>query len=272
MAKKKNTCKKIFTDIYRKVTGWKWFWVVGNLTLAILIACLLMFGLKKGLSLGTKHGESIEVPKFEGLTYKDAQALAQSAGVKLTVVDSVYAKKGRGLVREQNPAPGARVKEGRRVFLTMNAFGVQKAAVPNLVGYSTRQAIAELNSRGLALGKIVYIDDMATNNVLKQQYKGKEVPPGTMVEAESAIDIVAGLNPDNCETKIPDVCGKDALEASRMLNDCYINVRSIRYDRDIKTYEDSLNAVVYKQAPESSDLSVKMGTEVTIYLKAASVK
>jgi beta-lactam-binding protein with PASTA domain len=272
MVKKTKSNKNFFSEAYRKVVGWKWFWIVGNLTLAILIASVLIFGLKKGLSWGTNHGETIEVPKFEGLTYKDAQALAQSAGVKITVVDSVYAKKGRGLVREQNPAPGARVKEGRRVFLTMNAFGVQKVAVPNVVGYSTRQAIAELTSRGLVLGKIVYVNDMATNNVLKQRYKGKDVAPGTMVEAESTIDIVAGLNSNNCQTKIPDVRGKDPLEAARMLNDCYINVRSIVYDKDIKTYEDSLSAVVYRQAPESSNFSVKMGTEVTIYLKAASAE
>jgi beta-lactam-binding protein with PASTA domain len=264
---KKNYSKNVFKSLYYSVTGWKWFWIVGNLSLAALIAVALIIGLKKGLSWGTNHGEYLEVPKFVGMSFNDAQALAQNSGVKLTIVDSVYAKKGRGLVREQNPAPGAKVKEGRRVLLTMNAFGVQKVSVPNLVGYSTRQAIAELNSRGLTLGKIVYVDDMATNNVLKQQYKGRTVAPGTMVEAESTIDIVAGLNPDNCETIIPDVRGKNAGEASRMLNECYINVRGIRYDKGVKSYEDSLNAVVYKQAPDSSPLSVKMGTEVTLYLR-----
>lgn len=269
MAKKKNT-ENVFKSLYSKVTGWKWFWIVGNLSLAAVIAFVLIFGLKKGLNWGTQHGEYLEVPKFVGMSYSDAQALAENSGVKLTIVDSVYAKKGRGLVREQNPAPGAKVKEGRCVRLTMNAFGVKKVAVPNLVGYSTRQAMAELNARGLTLGKIVYVNDMATNNVLKQRYKGREVAPGTMVEAESSIDIVAGLNADNCETKIPDVRGKNAFDAGRMLNDCYINVRSMRYDKEVKTYEDSLKAVVYKQAPEASQLSVKMGTEVTLYLRVES--
>lgn len=267
MAKKTKSNKNLFADAYRKVVGWKWFWIVGNLTLAIVIALVLIFGAKGLLSVGTNHGEHIQVPEFVGMTLKDAQKAAKDAGVRLTVVDSVYAKKGRGLVREQNPAPGAMVKEGRRVLLTMNAFGVQKVPVPNLVGYSTRQAMAELNTKGLTLGKIIYVADMATNNVLKQRYNGKPVEPGAMVEAEASIDIVVGLNPNNCETVIPDVRGKRSNEAARDLNDLYLNVSRLRYDKSVKTYEDTLKAVVYKQAPEPSHLPIKMGTEVTLYLR-----
>ena len=149
----------------------------------------------------------------------------------------------------------------------MNAHGVQKVAVPNLVGYSTRQAIADLRSRGLRLGRIKYVNDIATNNVLKQQYRGRDIAPGRMIEAESSIDLVVGLNMDDSETLIPDVTGKRASDASRDLHDYYINVRSLRYDKSVRTYEDSLKAVVYRQAPEASQLPVKMGTDVTLYLR-----
>ena len=266
MAKKKSE-NNFLKRAYRKVAGWRGTWIVFNLFLALVITVSLIFGAKGLLNYGTNHMEYLEVPEFVGMTYKEAQTAASAAGVRLSIVDSVYAKKGRGLVREQNPAPGAKVKEGRRVLLTMNAYGVKKVPVPNLVGYSTRQAMAELNTRGLSLGKIIYVDDMATNNVLKQKYRGQEVLPGTMIEAESAVDIVVGLNPSDCETMIPDMRGKRAAEAARMLNDHYLNVRSIRYDRSIKTYEDSLKAVVYKQAPDTSSFSVRMGTEVTLYLR-----
>ena len=267
MVKKTKSNKNFFSEAYRKVVGWKWFWIIGNLTLATVIAVALFFGAKELLSIGTEHGKHIQVPEFVGMTLKDAQKAAKSAGVRLTVVDSVYAKKGRGLIREQNPAPGAMVKEGRRVMLTMNAFGVQKVAVPNLVGYSTRQAMAELNTKGLNLGKIIYVADIATNNVLKQRFNGKVIEPGAMVEAEASIDIVVGLNPDNCSTVIPDVRGKRSTEASRELNELYLNVNRLRYDKSVQTYEDTLKAVVYKQAPEPSQLPIKMGTEVTLYLR-----
>ena len=57
----------------------------------------------------------------------------------------------------------------------MNA---KKVSMPNLVGYSMRQAKAELNSRGLSLGKLIYVSDIATNNVLKQIYRNREIRPG----------------------------------------------------------------------------------------------
>ena len=100
----------------------------------------------------------------------------------------MFSKTGRGNVREQNPKAGAEVKEGRRIQLVINAKTVQKVAVPNLIGYSARQAVAELNSRGLTLGQFIYVSDMATNNVLKQKYKGRDIASGTMVEAEAPID------------------------------------------------------------------------------------
>ena len=265
MAKKKSN--NFLKNAYRSVVGWKWFWVVGNLSLAALIVVVLIYGSQELLDRGTRHGEEIKVPEFVGMSYADAVSAAKDAGLRLEVVDSVYAKKGRGLVREQNPTAGSMVKEGRRVLITMNALGVRKVPVPYLVGYSTRQALAELSSRGLVLGKIIYVDDIATNNVLNQRYRGKDIAKGAEVEAESSIDLVVGLNPSNSQTMIPSVRGKRASEAARHLNDYYLNVRSIQYDSSVKTYEDSLKAVVYKQSPDSSRFSVKMGTEITLYLK-----
>ena len=250
----------------------KYFWVVKHLSLALVLAILLVLGAKLLLDIGTKHGKHLEVPQFVGMSFSDAQQLAEEVGIRLEIVDSVYAKRGRGLVREQNPAPGKHVKEGRRVLLVMNALGVQRVPMPNLVGYSTRQAIAELSSRGLVLGNLIYVDDIATNNVLKQKYRGRDVEPGDMVEADARIDLVVGLNPTNSQTWIPDVTGMHAADASKELNEYYINVRSLIYDRKVKTMEDSLRCVVYKQAPEPSELSVMMGTDVVLYLRVEEVE
>lgn len=251
----------------KKLKNTSWYWIVKHIVLAVVIAFLLIFAAMQFLDWGTDHGEYLEVPEFVGMSFEEAQSVAAQSGVRLEIVDSVYSKRGRGLVREQNPSPGSKVKENRRILITMNAHGVQKVAVPNLVGYSTRQAIADLRSRGLRLGRIKYVNDIATNNVLKQQYRGRDIAPGRMIEAESSIDLVVGLNMDDSETLIPDVTGKRASDASRDLHDYYINVRSLRYDKSVRTYEDSLKAVVYRQAPEASQLPVKMGTDVTLYLR-----
>ena len=43
-------------------------------------------------------------------------------------------------------------------------------------------------------------------------------------------------------------------------------------DPEIKTYGDSLNAVVVRQSPSASDAPRPMGSEVTLYLSAEAKK
>jgi len=172
----------------------------------------------------------------------------------------------KGAVYRQNPKAGSQVKSGRRVMLTINAIVPKKVSMPNLVGYSMRQAKADLTSRGLSLGKLIYVDDMATNNVLKQLYRNREIKSGTMIESGSSIDLVVGLNSIGSETYIPDVTGMKYIRAVDAIHDNSLNIRKLVFDDSVKDYNDSLNATVYRQAPTASSGSIVMGSEVTLYL------
>jgi beta-lactam-binding protein with PASTA domain len=130
-----------------------------------------------------------------------------------------------------------------------------------------RQAKAELLSRGLVLGKLIYIQDMATNNVLKQLYRNNEIEPGTMIESESVVDLVVGLNGHDFATYVPDVIGLKCMSAVDAVHDNSLNISKLRFDKTVKDYDDSLNAMVYNQEPEPSDsVQVNMGEEVTLFL------
>ena len=268
MAKKlcSNKCKSFCNTL----TNWKGSWIVSHLGLAAVILLILGYGSSWLLDMGTRHGETLTVPDFEGMTLAEARSAASNAGVRIEVIDSIYVKEGRGTVARQNPLPGSSVKEGRRILIVMRAKGAQKIAMPNLVGYSTRQALAELEARGLEVGRLTYDRSVpTTNNVLKQKYKGREIQPGDSLEAESAVDLVLGLGRGDDETMIPDVIGKKGHEAKKILHDYYLNVK-LKYDRGVKSYSDRSHAVVYKQTPEASDLPIKMGSEasnVTLYLR-----
>lgn len=244
-------------------------WIVRNLLTAGIIAAAMLVGAIIFLNVATQHGREYTVPDFRGMTIAEAVAAADSIGMRVEVVDSIYSQRNRGKVKSHNPHPGAKVKKGRRILLTVNAVNARKVSIPNLVGYSLRQAIPEVDRKGLTLGKLIYKSDMATNNVLEQQYKGKPVEPGSLVEAESVIDLVVGLNPNDNATKVPSLTGLDAKDAVKMLHDSYLNVNKLNYDKTVKTYEDSLYARVYRQNPEPSELTVPMGTYISIYLKKA---
>ena len=243
-------------------------WIVRNLLIAFAIVAVLVVGSMIFLNLVTKHGQELMVPDFSNMTVAEAEAAAAQAGMRVEVTDSVFAKRMRkGAVRDQNPAPGSKVKEGRRISLTINALNSKKVTMPDLVGLSMRQAIAELQSRGLVLGKLIYVEDMATNNVLRQLKGNREIVPGNTVETDTVIDLVLGLNPDtDASTYIPDVIGKRYMTAVDAVQKQSLNIRTLKFDDSVKDYEDSLNAVVYRQSPEPSEETVSLGNDVSLYL------
>ena len=163
-------------------------WIVRNILGAIVLIAVLIIGAQIALSLITRHGKTVTAPDFTNMTVAEAQEVAREAQVNVKVTDSVFIKRlGAGMVYRQSPKAGATVKKGRSIFLTINSIIPRKTVMPNLVGYSFIEAKAELTNRGLNLGKIRYVNDMATNNVLKQLYRGREISAGTEIVSGSVV-------------------------------------------------------------------------------------
>lgn len=236
----------------------------------ILGVILLSFA---SIGILTHHGQALEVPDLTNMNLREAEYNAGLASMRVEVSDSVYIRRmGRGLVYSQNPKPGAKVKSGRLIRLTINSVVPKKVLMPDLVGYSMRQAKAELASRGLALGRLIYVRDMATNNVLRQLCGNYEIEPGTPVESGSRVDLVVGLSYENNKTLIPSVSGLKYLRAVDVIQDNSLNVRRLVFDKSIRSYADSVDAVVRRQYPEASDMPVPIGSEVTLYLSPDPAK
>ena len=158
------------------------------------------------------------------------------------------------------------MKKGRTVQLTTNAKNAKEVTMPLLVGYSMRQAKAELISRGLTLGRLIYVNDIATNNVLRQLYNSREIAAGTKIESGSVIDLMVGLNAEDNRTSPPDLKGLKYLRAVDAVHDNSLNVGKLNFDKEVKTYSDSLNAVVYKQSPVQGVGALTMGAAVSLWL------
>lgn len=242
-------------------------WIVRNVILAFLLFTVLIGSSSMLLRVLTNHGKTIEVPDFTSMTVNEAKHEAAGHKLRVEVIDSIFVRKmERGAVYSQNPKAGSRVKQGRRILLTINAKNAKKISMPNLVGYSMRQAKAELNSRGLALGKLIYVNDIATNNVLRQIYRNREIRPGRQIETGSEINLEVGLNPEDNLTYIPNVKGLKYLRAVDAVHDNSLNIGRVVFDKTVRNYTDSLNASVTRQTPEASGNPILMGSDVTIYL------
>lgn len=249
-------------------------WIVRNLLAAFALMVFLIVGAVVFLDVVTMHNQELIVPDLYNLQVSEAEEIAGQAGMRTDVTDSIFVKRmKRGAIYRQNPPAGAKVKKGRRISLTINAVNAEKVTMPNLVGYSMRQAKAELLSRGLVLGKLIYVHDMATNNVLSQLHDNSEIEPGTLVDSESVIDLVVGLDPSDNTTCVPDVIGLKQLRAVDAVHDNSLNIRRLVFDDTVKDYDDSLNAVVYRQNPAGSDsVRFRMGSDVSLYMTVDAAK
>ena len=163
-------------------------WILTNIALAVLLLAALLVITQLSLKAITRHNQVITVPDLTNLSVPDAKIVAKRYSIRTEVVDSVYVKRlEKGYVFSQNPVAGSKVKKDRTIKLTINAHQTKMVKMPNLVGYSLRQAKTEILAAGLTVGKLSYREDLATNNVLDQFIKGKYVAPGTEVEAESPV-------------------------------------------------------------------------------------
>ena len=150
-------------------------WIVRNLIAGAVFVALVVGAASLFLSIRTRHGKEVSVPDLSGLSIAEARHAASSAGLRIQVTDSVYMRRmPRGSVVSQLPRAAAAVKPGRKISLTVNSQVPKKVTMPNLIHVSLRQAMAELSSKGLVLGKLNYVSDIATNNVLRQQVRGRD--------------------------------------------------------------------------------------------------
>ena len=247
----------------------KWIWK--NLLLAVAFLVVLVVLVSVGLKLITRHGKTVTAPDFTNLTVAQAQLLAKESHVSVKVVDSVFVRRlSGGVVYRQQPKAGATVKEGRSIFLTINSVVPRKVVMPNLFGYSVTEARSELQNRGLNMGNLNYIRDIATNTVLGQFVEGREVKAGDLVVSGSTVDLNVAVASEDNRTVVPRVIGMKYVSAIDALHDKYLNVGTVSFDPEIRTYADSVNAVVYKQ--DAPGAAKALGTRISLTLTLDSAK
>lgn len=123
-----------------------------NLLLAVVVTCGLIYGALKWLDHYTRHNEAVVVPDVKGLKIEEAAEFFKNNNLRYNVIDSVFSKDVEpGAIVELSPLAGSKVKEGRIVFITVNALTSQMATIPEVEDLSFRQAYALLKARGFEM-------------------------------------------------------------------------------------------------------------------------
>jgi eukaryotic-like serine/threonine-protein kinase len=184
-------------------------------SIVLMVAILAVSGIVSALTAMrfAIRGRQVEVPQLAGKSKEEAEEILRAQGLKLRVSSSRFsADVPEGMVLEQNPAGGTRLKVDRTVKVLLS-LGARRYAVPNLIGTSLRAAQLTLSRRQLMLGNTLYthIGEGEPSTVVYQTPK-----PGTQEGADPSVHIVISLGAPAQYFIMPDLIGKPAdLIASR---------------------------------------------------------
>lgn len=107
----------------------------------------------------TLHGEAIVVPDVRGMQLEEAVEKLRSSNLDFEIVDYKYEKgANENEVLEMRPGAGDKVKDGRKIALTMSSNREPMQKVPNIIdNCSLREAEARLRAAGFKLSESIKI-------------------------------------------------------------------------------------------------------------------
>ena len=169
----------------------KYFWV--NIAAMIVVIVLALFVTLKVLDIYTRHGEAVVVPDVKGMSVEQATKMFHDHGLECVVADSTYEKnQAGGIVLEVTPASGQKVKEGRIIYLTVNALNVPLKNVPDVGDNSSlRQAEAKLLASGFKLGLTEFVSG-EKDWVYGLKYRGRQLSVDEKVPAGATLTLMVG--------------------------------------------------------------------------------
>ncbi|MFQ5705890.1 MAG: PASTA domain-containing protein [bacterium] len=160
----------------------------------------------------TRHDQALEVPNLVGKRFESAKELLDAAGLEIVKKGEKYDSAWPfGYVVDQNPHALRKVKNGRRVYVTLS-LGDRELQVPDLMGLSETNAEERLKSLGLRIGEreYEYVANEPSDIVIAQS-----LPPNRMVKTGTAVDIKVSLGKAAGSARVPSILGKTLETAKR---------------------------------------------------------
>ncbi len=221
-----------------------WVNILAGIVLAIGVFALFLLS----LNWMTHHGRSATVPNVAGKNYEEARKVLKKAGFDVEIQDSIYSDTLKPMaVIKQFPDADEVVKTNRTVYLVISRAVPPVVEMPNLVGYSFRNAEMVLDNMDLKIGDTTFKPDFAKNAVLEQLYNGSTITPGTKIRKGSVISLVLGDGVGKREFTVPVITRMQFCEVRQKLEESGIVIGAIVADADVS---DTCSAWIYKQNPE----------------------
>ena len=169
-----------------------------NLFFFFFLVVVFLVVFVKFLDFSTNHGEEITVANLSKMKLEVAEEKLDEEGLEVFLLDTVEFRPEFPpyTIVEQDPIAGSKVKDGRKIYVKLNAGGYAMVTFPDLKNKTFRQATNALRALGLVEGELKYVPDLAKDIVLEVSYNGKPVKAGDKLMKNSKIDFVLGDGKD----------------------------------------------------------------------------
>ena len=249
--------------------------MIGGVSLIIFFLFYIYFPIK------TNHGDTITIPNLIGMELKDIDEFLSDRDLRYEILDdSSYSSEYPPYsILQQNPSENEKVKENRKIYLTLNSSIPPKIKMPKIINGSVKNAQLILKSYDLKLGEITYVPDMARNAVLKMFIEGDSVSENDLVLKGSIVDLEVGNGLGNQIFETPDLINLDLEEARFTIIGSGLRLGNIIYQDsgyyNNKILDEEGNEIfekvwvnpgkVFRQSPIKST-KVKIGRRINLWI------
>ena len=201
------------------------------------------------------------LPDFTGKSVKDANKWLKDNDfeVKLKPGSMAPSQEFSNAVAAQEPVAGTALIKGAKVVLTVHAPFVDVRKVPNVVGFSAREAKEQLTARGFNIKPLP--GSAATSKEKSNTVESQNPSPQTKIEAGSIVEV--RIHSEYIDTrKVPNVVGLSAREGQEKIAAAGF-VMKPKPGKPAPTKSDQ--GRVWRQSPKPGTQSGS-GSEVAIYI------
>lgn len=238
--------------------------------IAVLVSLLLFFTFW-WMRCYTKHGESLQVHDYTSMKLDDAIEKANSRSFEIVVNDSTYFRGMEpNVVLTQSPKPFSRVKENRKIYITITKTVAESVKLPDFrsnddyTTYANRLGRLELDTK---IKSRQFRSKLEPGTILEVYYNGEKITD----EVGNGFEVIKGTTVEFIVSErgggtvpIPDLLCMKFSEAEFIVKSNDLSIGSIIPDA---TVTDQNNAYVWKQTPKfSRSTMLKLGSQIDIYI------
>lgn len=233
--------------------------IFGFLSKMILLAVLVAFMTWGGFMLKDFLTVPIvEVPHVTGKSEEEAHKEFEKAGLKYKVVDRIFDGSRQGLVIDQKPEGGEKVKINRPPVEIWISKGQKQVPVPYLIGREEREAYLLLSTNELEPGDVIRreSEEYPTGVVIDQNPRSE-----IMVEAGTKVNFVVSTGSKIKTIKLEDYRGKTISWAKDKLKELGLEPGELKYEESDKYSE----GIIIEQNP-GPNVEVSQGDAVNFVI------